>query len=1335
VRSFDLKRFFAMDILRTSQLIRKSALARTLYTIFAVLAISIFTQSTNIYAQELPSYCKQNSSRTDFGGDHCDVSKLKVGKYFWINDIGPGFGSSREAYDWVASNSSDGTNELIALPGQCDNSQLEFSSYFGSTLGIFYARPCIFGKVSSGIRQPNDTAPAWSSAEAFCPAGWAVAANDRNGSRGLPGVCISRFKPKMVGQDCQPTCGNPISIGSGNKYQREVDYVNGTLIVERHYNSAGSDAQINIGNKWRFGFDRTVRANLSASWIDVQRPDGRIFSYKENAGAFQVDGDVSDRLTRLLDAGGNMTGWQISADKSQEIEKYSLDGKLVSIKSLGGSSNFFTYTGNKLTTISDQFGRQINLQYDASGRVSGFTDPNGGTYSYQYVTVNPVDPMFRAPTTLNPAYANLAQVTYPDNTFRQYQYDFGVATLYGFQSALTGIVDEKGAQYASFRYGSGGQANLAVSTEHFGGVEKYSIALSGGAINILDVTDPLGTVRKYWFETIQGIPRLVTLEQPCSTPGCSGTVRSTQTYDANANITSRTDFRGIKSTYTYDLTRNLETQRTESISLCPASSNFDAYNFPVTSCTIGTCWSTTQFLGSISGAIVGFNSQFYACYVNTARVTSTTWHPTYRLPATITEPVTVNGVGNKVTTNTYDTNGNLAQRQVTTPSGTRTWAWTYDQYGRVLTATDPLGRINTNTYNPNTEAQNQVHPYSRGMLASVTNPLGHTTNITSYNPHGQPLTMVDANGLTTSMTYDTRQRLTSRTVGGETTAYEYELTGKLSKVILPDNSTLSYTYDGAQRLTQIQDTLGNKIIYTLDNMGNRIAESARDPNGALTRTRSRVFDPLNRLQKDIGGATPTTQINQYAYDNNGNQTSMTDPLVRITTNTYDALNRLTQVTDPNTPVGLTKYEYDAQDNLTKVTDPKSLATTYSYNGFNELISQTSPDTGLTSFTYDNNGNMLTKTDARNITVAYGYDNLNRVTAINYPAVLTNPTVPAQTITYTYDTCNNGKGRLCSVTDRTGTTTYTYDNQGRITAKAQTLIGAFTSPTQTVAYRYNAAGQMDQMTLPSGKKVAVSYLNNRITGLTVDGTPIVKSADYEPFGSIGEWTWGNDTVTTANKHTRYFDLDGRNTKIESGNINGAIDPNLIVYDAASRIVALQRLSNPTTNTIDPTKSITYSYDSLDRLTTVAPTAGNPAIAQSYTYDAIGNRLTNNIAGSTTTYSYGSASHRLNALTGATTKTFTYDNVGNRVSDGIQSWIYGGDNRPSAISVSGSSPITIQSGINALGQRVLKNVNNSQSGTITRFVYDEAGRLIGEYDSTGRPLQETIWLNDLPVAVLK
>ena len=350
-----------------------------------------------------------------------------------------------------------------------------------------------------------------------------------------------------------------------------------------------------------------------------------------------------------------------------------------------------------------------------------------------------------------------------------------------------------------------------------------------------------------------------------------------------------------------------------------------------------------------------------------------------------------------------------------------------------------------------------------------------------------------------------------------------------------------------------------------------------------------------------------------------------------------------------------------------------------------------------------------------MTATYSYDVLNRVNTISYPAVASDP---ANTVTYTYDSCSNGKGRLCSITDKTGTTAYSYDLHGRLLAKAQTTLGF----TQNVSYSYNNAGQMDRMTLPSGKVVTYAYLNNRITGVTYDGKPVVKNADYEPFGPIGEWTWGNDTTTSPNRHTRYFDLDGRVGKIETGN---GIDPSLIIYDAASRITALQKLTGAA---VDPAKSTTYGYDSLDRLTAVTPNVGNPNPTRGFSYDGVGNRLTSTVAGSTTNYGYGSNSHRLNNLTGAITKSYSYDSDGNRTNDGSATWNYGGNNRPTVIAVAGTS---IQAGINALGQRVTKTVN----GMVTRFVYDEAGRLIGEYDLTGRALQETLWFNDLPVAVIK
>ena len=62
---------------------------------------------------------------------------------------------------------------------------------------------------------------------------------------------------------------------------------------------------------------------------------------------------------------------------------------------------------------------------------------------------------------------------------------------------------------------------------------------------------------------------------------------------------------------------------------------------------------------------------------------------------------------------------------------------------------------------------------------------------------------------------------------------------------------------------------------------------------------------------------------------------------------------------------------------------------------------------------------------------------------------------------------------------------------------------------------------------------------------------------------------------------------------------------------------------------------------------------------------------------------------------------------------------------------SSASSASYAINALGQRVAKTVD----GVTTRYVYDEQGRLIGEYDQAGNLIQETVWLDDLPIATLR
>ena len=76
----------------------------------------------------------------------------------------------------------------------------------------------------------------------------------------------------------------------------------------------------------------------------------------------------------------------------------------------------------------------------------------------------------------------------------------------------------------------------------------------------------------------------------------------------------------------------------------------------------------------------------------------------------------------------------------------------------------------------------------------------------------------------------------------------------MQQITEPDGSSVSYVYDAALRLTDIEDNVGNTIHYTLDNAGNRLKEDTLDTGGTLRRTLARTFNTLGQLTalKDAG---------------------------------------------------------------------------------------------------------------------------------------------------------------------------------------------------------------------------------------------------------------------------------------------------------------------------------------------------------------------------------------------------------------------------------------------------------------------------------------------------
>ncbi|GFE81307.1 hypothetical protein GCM10011487_33070 [Steroidobacter agaridevorans] len=939
--------------------------------------------------------------------------------------------------------------------------------------------------------------------------------------------------------------------------------------------------------------------------IWAYRPNGSVLGYTEAAtGVFDYGGEIADRVERVLDANGSHIGWKYITE-DDDIEQYDLTGKLVSVTTRAGVVQTLSYgSSGMLASVTDSFGHALGFTWNADQRLVSITPPDGSQIAYTYDSSR-----------------NLTQSEYPDGSTRTYHYEMTSSIQVNL---LTGITDESVQRYATFGY----YGSAATSTEHAGGVNRYSFTSTSSTRT---VTDPLGVARAHNSQVRYGARRYTSSPSFCD--GCAES-KSVQ-YDLKGNVSAGTDFNNIETRYTYDLSRTLETSRTE------------AY---------GT---------------------------SLARTITTQWHPTYRLPVQIDEP-------GKRTTFTRDATGNVLTRTVldTTTNVSRAWTYTYNSFGQVLTADGPradVSDVTTYTY------YSCVTGYQCGQVQTVTNAAGHVTTYNTYNAHGQPLTITDPNGVVRTLSYDLRQRLTSRTVAGEVTMFSYWPTGLLKKAALPDGSYLEYTYDAAHRLTDINDAEGNRIHYMLDAMGNRTNEQTYDPSNALARSRTRVFNTLNRLHQEIGAAGTASVTSTYGYDNNGNQTSLAAPLGRDTAQGYDELNRLTTATDPLN--GVTQYGYNALDQLISVTDPRGLVTSYSYNALGDLQQQTSPDTWGTANTYDSAGNLATSTDARNAVASHTYDELHRVATTSFSA----GGVTEQVLTYIYDAGAFGKGRLTGAYDASHSLAWTYDEHGRALTATQVV----DSISKTTSYTY-ANGLRQSMTTPSGQVITYGYTNGKVTSISVNGTVIVSGILYDPFGPVRQWTWADGSLAV-----RTFDQDGSIALIDSAGLK------TYSYDDAFRVTGI-------TDTTNSAFSWTYGYDDLDRLTS----ASKSGTTIGYTYDANGNRLTET-GSHPSTFTIAANSNRLSVASGALSRIYGYDDAGNTTSFTGISFTYNNRGRMSSSTKNG---VTTNYVYNALGQLVKK------AGS-TLYYYDDAGHVLGIYDGSGALTEEIVWLGDTPIATLR
>ena len=314
----------------------------------------------------------------------------------------------------------------------------------------------------------------------------------------------------------------------------------------------------------------------------------------------------------------------------------------------------------------------------------------------------------------------------------------------------------------------------------------------------------------------------------------------------------------------------------------------------------------------------------------------------------------------RVIVRTYDDFDRVKSELVPLEDGTSAQIrYTYWRDGLRKTMTDMVGRVTYYEYD------------GQARLSRVTANQGlpnqHVTSYT-YWPDDLLKTTTAPNGLLTSYDYDLADRVTSIIVSRDAVpllsyAYTYDANGnRLSQTEtngdLPELTT--YTYDARDRLTSVKYPAGSSVEYGYDEVGNRTSEIERNADGNVVSSKAAVFDALNRLSLVTDAETHST-IATFTYDANGNLTSKT------------------------TASGTETYDYDQRDLMVEARNGTDIVARYAYDAFGRRYLKVSSEGPFASvvrqYLYDQTS-VLHELDSDDLEVAkyeYGGDRLLSLT--------------------------------------------------------------------------------------------------------------------------------------------------------------------------------------------------------------------------------------------------------------------------------------------------------------------------------------------------------------------
>jgi RHS repeat-associated protein len=675
---------------------------------------------------------------------------------------------------------------------------------------------------------------------------------------------------------------------------------------------------------------------------------------------------------------------------------------------------------------------------------------------------------------------------------------------------------------------------------------------------------------------------------------------------------------------------------------------------------------------------------------------------------------------------------------ITHASGTSLAATTTDEYDptyNLIAVTDPNKHTVKYGYN------------AAGDRTSETDALEHKTEWT-YNATHDVTSTTNPNGETTAIKRDSHgnpEAIERSAPAGKTqiTKYKRAANGDLESVTDPLERTSKYEYNTQGDRTSEIDPEGDK--RTREYNGDSQETATVSPRGHVKAGEEAKY--TTKIERDAQGrpltiTDPLGHKTKYTYDGDGNLETQTDPNGNKTKYTYDADNERTKVEEPNKTI--TETGYDAAGQVTSQIDGSKHTTKYVRNALERVAEVIDPLERKTTKEYDPAGNPTSLTDPAKRTTTLTYDAANRLKEVTYSDGKT------PTVKYEYDADGNRK----SMTDSTGTTSYSYDQLDRLTESKD-------GHGDTTSYEYDLANEQTKITYPNTKSVTRAYDKagrlEKITDWSEHTTKFAYNADSEPTTTTFPSETKNEDKYTYDEadqlkevkmtksaetlasllYTR--DSDGQVKTVTSKGLPGEEKP-AYEYDANSRLKKGGTTAYEYDTADNPTKlgTGTYKYDKADELET------GPSLT--YTYNELGQRIkTKPTSGPATTYGYDEAGNLTSVerpKEGEVSEikdTYAYDGNGLRASqtisgtttfltwnmtealpsilnDGTNSYIYGPGGLPVEQITSGG----IVTYLHHDQQGSTRLITGSTGAKEASFTYDAYGNTTGTTGTAKTPL---------------